>query len=73
MATNNEGVRLSLIISPELNQRLELLASSGHISKTEILCRSIALYDLVAKAKIEKKRLGFFDQNKHLLTEIVGL
>jgi len=73
MAADREVVRLSLAVSPELNARLEQLASSGCTSKTEILRKAIALYDVVSEAKTEKKRLGIFDQDKHLLTEIVGI
>jgi predicted transcriptional regulator len=73
MTTNKETVRLSLTLSPELNERLEQLAASNHTTKTEILRKAIALYDVVAEAKTEKKRLGILDQNKHLLTEIVGI
>jgi predicted transcriptional regulator len=73
MSTNKETVRLSLALSPELNDRLEQLAASSHTTKTEILRKAIALYDVVAEAKTEKKRLGILDQDKHLLTEIVGI
>jgi predicted transcriptional regulator len=73
MASDKESIRLSLSVSPELNERLEQLASSGHTTKTEILRKAIALYDVVAEAKTEKKRLGILDQNKQLLTEIVGI
>jgi predicted transcriptional regulator len=74
MATESkEAVRLSLSLSPELNERLEQLAVSGHTTKTEILRKAIALYDVVAEAKTEKKRLGILDKDKQLLTEIVGI
>ena len=73
MATNKEVIRLSLALSPELNERLEELASVGCTTKTEILRKAIALYDVVSEAKTEKKRFGILDENKHLLTEIVGL
>lgn len=73
MTADKESVRLSLALSPELNQRLEDLAQAGHTSKSEILRRAIALFDVVAEAKSEKKRFGILDQNKHLLTEIVGI
>lgn len=73
MSTTKEAIRLSLTLSPELNDRLEQLATSNHTTKTEILRKAIALYDVVAEAKTEKKRLGILDQNKQLLTEIVGI
>ncbi len=73
MSADNESVRLSLALSPELNARLEELAQAGHTSKSEILRKAIALFDVVAEAKSEKKRFGILDQDKHLLTEIVGI
>lgn len=72
-ANDREAVRLSLAVSPELNDRLEQLASSGHMSKSEVLRKAIALFDVVAEAKSEKKRFGILDQDKRLLTEIVGI
>ena len=73
MATDKETVRLSLAVSPELNDRLEQLAAAGHTSKSEILRKAIALFDVVAEAKSEKRRFGILDQNKQLVTEIVGI
>jgi predicted transcriptional regulator len=73
VATTKEAVRLSLSLSPELNERLEQLAASSHTTKTEILRKAIALYDVAAEAKTEKKRLGILDKDKQLLTEIVGI
>ena len=73
MSIDKEVVRLSLSVSPELHERLEQLASPGCTTKPEILRNAIALYDVVAEAKTEKKRFGILDQNKNLLTEIVGI
>ena len=73
MATDKEVIRLSLAVSPELNERLEQLAAAGHTSKSEILRTAIALFDVVAEAKSEKKRFGILDQDKRLVTEIVGI
>ena len=67
------SVRLSLAVSPELNARREQLASAGHTSKSESLRKAVALFDIAAEARSEKKRIGILDQNKQLLTEIVGL
>lgn len=68
-----ESVRLSLVVSPELNDRLEELATAGHITKSDVLRRAIALFDVAAEAKKNHKRLGILDQNKQLENEIVGL
>ena len=73
MVTDKEAIRLSLAVSPELNERLEQLAAAGHTTKSEILRKAIALFDVVAEAKSEKKRFGIFDQDKRLVTEIIGI
>lgn len=73
MSNENEPIRLCLTISPELNARLDELASSSHTTKSKILRKAMALFDVVAEAKLEKKRFGILDQNKQLLTEIVGI
>jgi predicted transcriptional regulator len=73
MNTNEAPIRLSLSVSPELNARLDQLALKSHSSKSEILRKAIALFDVAAEAKSENKRIGILDQNKQLLTEIVGL
>lgn len=73
MVTDKEAIRLSLAVSPELNERLEQLAAAGHTTKSEILRKAIALFDVVAEAKLEKKRFGILDQDKRLVTEIVGI
>ncbi|RNF86002.1 ribbon-helix-helix protein, CopG family [Montanilutibacter psychrotolerans] len=71
--SDKETIRLSLAVSPELNSKLEQLASAGHTTKSEILRKAIALFDVASEARSERKRLGILDQNKKLLTEIVGI
>jgi len=73
MSTSADAIRLSLSVSPELNRRLEELAALGHSTKSEVLRKAIALFDLAATAKSENKRIGILDQSKQLETEIIGL
>jgi predicted transcriptional regulator len=73
MSADNEPVRINMLLSPELNSRLERLASSEHTTKSEILRKAIALFDVVYEAKSEKRRFGILDSNKQLVTEIVGI
>lgn len=70
---NDDTVRLSLALSPELNSRLEQLASENRTTKSEILRKAVALFDVVSEAKRENRRLGILDKEKRLVTEIVGL
>ncbi len=69
----SEPVRLSLTVSPELNERLEQLAAKSHSSKSEILRKALALFDVATEAKEMHQRLGVFDQNRQIVTEIVGI
>lgn len=77
MATSDsEKIRLSLDISPELNETLERLAKESHTSKSELLRKAIALVDVALEAKQHRQKLGVFetkDKEDHLLKEIVGL
>jgi hypothetical protein len=68
-----ESVRLSLVVSPALNSKLEQLARAGYTTKSEVLRKAIALFDVVSEAKAEDKRFGILDRDKQLLTEIVGI
>lgn len=69
----HESIRLSLSVSPELNARLDVLAQTGHTSKSEILRKAIALFDVAAQAKAQNNRLGVLDQDKRLVSEIIGI
>ena len=69
----HESIRLSLSVSPELNARLDVLAQSSHTSKSEILRKAIALFDVAAQAKAQNNRLGVLDQDKRLVSEIIGI
>jgi predicted transcriptional regulator len=73
MAKDKQTVHLSLTVSPELNDRLEQLASLGHTTKSEVLRKAIALFDVVSEAAADKKRFGILDEDKKLVTEIVGI
>jgi predicted transcriptional regulator len=72
-AESKAEVRLSLIVSPELNETLEALAQSLHSSKSEILRKAIALYDVAAEAKQKDQRIGILDKDRKVVTEIVGI
>lgn len=71
--TTQEPLRFSLIVSSELNDLLEDLARAGHTSKSDVLRRAIALFDIAIEARRNNKHLGILDQNNNLETEIVGL
>jgi predicted transcriptional regulator len=73
MAADNEPIRLTLTMSPVLNIKLEQLAMANCTTKTEILPKAIVLYELAYCASLKDQRLGVFDEDGRLVTEIVGL
>jgi predicted transcriptional regulator len=66
-------IRLSLIVSTELNETLQALADSQHSSKSEVLRKAIALYNVAAEAKQKDQRIGILDKDRNVVTEIVGI
>jgi predicted transcriptional regulator len=72
--TESRGeVRLSLIVSPELNDVLEDLAEISHSSKSEVLRKAIALFDVASTAKRKNQKIGILDQEDRVVKEIVGI
>jgi hypothetical protein len=68
-----DAVHFNLVITNELNERLESLAKDGQTTKCNVLRKAIALFDIVAEANANKKRFGILDKDRNLITEIVGL
>lgn len=66
-------VRLSLDISPELNELLESLADSIGGTKSEVLRKAIALMEVAVEAKRQGKKFGIAEKNQTLTTEIIGI
>lgn len=66
-------VRLSLDVSPELNEVLERLADATHGSKSDVLRKAIALMEVAVDAKENGKKLGIVERGQTVSTEIVGI
>lgn len=73
MSTEKEKVRLSLIVSPELNDTLNELAEKLGGTKSEVLRRSIALMEVMVDAKEQGKKIGIADKDQPLAIEIIGI
>ncbi len=72
-ADEKEKVRLSLDVSPEVNELLEQLASTIGGTKSDVLRKAIALMEVAVDAKQQGKKFGIADKGQTLATEIVGL
>lgn len=68
-----EKVRLSLDISPEMNDLLERLADATGGTKSDVLRRAIALMEVAVEAKRQGKKFGVAEKDQPLATEIIGL
>lgn len=66
-------VRLTLVLSCDLNARLEQLSEDTGGSKSEVLRRSIALYEVAHEAKHEGRHMAVLDAGDRVLTRIVGI
>jgi predicted transcriptional regulator len=66
-------IRLSLDVSPELNEALTQLAAKLNTTKSDVLRKAIALMEVAVRAKEERKMFGIAAPGQALETEIVGL
>ena len=76
LADKSKGMkrrRLTLDLSPELDEILQELADGSGGTKSEILRKSIVLMKVLADAKADGKKFGIVRNNEYLDTEIVGL
>jgi predicted transcriptional regulator len=68
-----DRVKLSLLVSPQLNTTLEQLAQESGTTKSDVLRKALALLEVASNAKRAGQRLGILDKNRHVLTDIVGV
>lgn len=67
-------VRLSLDVSPALNDRLEEIATSTDSTKSEVLRRALALMDVAVEAREHGQKLWLSDRPPGGVSrEIVGI
>lgn len=66
-------IRLSLEVSPELNETLEGLAARIHGTKSEVLRRAIALMEVAIEAARSGQKLAIADKDDRVVTKIIGI
>lgn len=68
------SVKLSLEVTPEMNEMLQELVHETHASgKSDVLRKAIALMKVAVDAKKQGKKVGIAEKDQPLATEIVGL
>ena len=71
---SKERVRLSLDVSPELNDLLERMASNTHSSKSDVLRKAIALMEIAVNARASGQSLYVSDTPPpNSAREIIGI
>lgn len=66
-------VKMSLHLSSEANDLLEKLSEEGHMSKSDVLRKAIALMELALDSKKQGNHLAIINNKNETVKEIVGL
>ena len=68
----SNNIRLSLDVSPEVNETLDQMAAASHSTKSDILRKSIALMEVALEEKRRGNHLGIIGKDQRVVKEIVG-
>ena len=68
-----KSTRLSLDVSPELNETLDEISKKTHASKSEVLRKSIALMEVAVREKELHHHLAVINNDNQVVKEIIGL
>lgn len=66
-------VRINLSVSREVADAIEEIATRQQITKTDVLRKAVALLAVAEAAKARNERVGLFDADRKITTEIVGV
>lgn len=68
------SVRLNLVLSEDLNNEIEQMASKGHTNKSEIIRKALQLFLAAKEGKSRGLKLGLVEpETRTMQTEIIGL
>lgn len=67
------AVRLNLTVSREVSDAIDEIASRKNTTKRDVLRKAVALLAVVEEAKSRNERIGLFNKDRQLTTEIVGI
>jgi len=70
---SRKQIRLSLDVSPELNNMLDDMAEKTHASKSEVLRKSITLMEVAVQEKSKGNHLGVVGKDQKIIKEIIGI
>lgn len=67
------NVRFGLEVSPELVTALDQLAEESKSTRSEVLLKAVALYQVAMEANRKGNRVAIVDSNGNVVTDIIGL
>ena len=70
---SHDKVKLSLFVSPQLNETLESMAQESGSTKSDVLRKALALLEVASEARRDGKRIGILTKDRQVVTEIVGV
>jgi predicted transcriptional regulator len=70
---SHDKVKLSLFVSPQLNESLESMAQESGSTKSDVLRKALALFEVASEARRDGKRIGILTKDRQVVTEIVGV
>ncbi|SDF63134.1 hypothetical protein SAMN05428966_11850 [Massilia sp. PDC64] len=73
MASDDEPIHLTPTMSPALNAKLEQLAAANCDESRDFAQSYRPFCELAYRASLKDQRLGVFNEDERLVTEIVGL
>lgn len=69
----SQVVRMSLNMSPELNEKLEEMSNGAHATKTDILKKAIFLMYIAMDSKKKGNQVAIVDSKGRKVSEILGV
>lgn len=69
----SQVVRMSLNMSPELSEMLEVMSSKAHATKTDIVKKAIFLMKIAMDSKEKGNQVAVVDKKGHKISEILGV
>jgi predicted DNA-binding protein len=73
MSVDKRKVRLSLVVTADLNETLTNLAERTGETKSDVLRKAIALMEMAVDARQRGRKVGIVDKDQTVMTEIVGI
>lgn len=73
MPESTQLVRLNVNITKEMDSRLNELAEAKGMTKSDMLRRALALFDLVANESNKGNKLAITSDSHEVLRELVGV